>query len=162
MAAKTAAKAVSRRRRQRHYRHFPDRVRTAIHEAAHAVAAVVVGRDLYEVSIARRDDREGLTVTAGLRSYAPFERVVAETLLCLSGMVAEQIATGCDAIPHGVESDLREALRWLARGDGALPDALAMARRLLLRHWGLVERVAGVLLAERELRGVEVRRLLAA
>jgi hypothetical protein len=112
------------------------------------------------VTIEQGAIHDGLTVTIGLVRRAPTERALAEIVLCLAGPVAEMISARTDALPHGAESDLRDALLWILRVGADLPEMLAATRRVLLRHWQAIERLAGVLLDERMLTGTEVRRVV--
>ncbi len=145
-----------RRRRPRYHRRLSDRTLTALHEAGHAVAAVMVGRGFYSVGITINDDRLGTTQLSYLKANARPERALAEIVVALAGIAAEIEIYGS---PRGCEADIRDAAQWCLRVDADFFDMLEAARKLVLKHWAAIERVAAVLLDVGTLRAVEVRRL---
>lgn len=135
----------------------------AVHEAGHAIAALVTQRGWTEVAIESGKDCDGHCTTIDIRRDAPMGLALAEIVCCLGGLVAEQIASEENEIPEGAEDDIADALRWIARVPGAsLPDTLKLTRHLLRGSWPAVECVAAVLLDERRLRVSDVRRLVEA
>jgi ATP-dependent Zn protease len=144
---------------------------TAYHEAGHAVAALVQGREVSEVTIVPdakgdtlghlRQDSLPALVLDQCDPGAPEQRagVEREILFCFAGPIAEEIF--CGRKNHdGASGDMTCALRLASFLCGNVDETAAyfdrlllQARDLVLSHWPAVKRVADELLDRRTLTG---------
>lgn len=134
-----------------------ERLRTAVHEAAHFVVAELYpcpDLEVHAISVLERGPFAGGLVAsaadeldrAGIRSLAA---------VLLAGFEAEWLLAGSPSFPNAI-TDLRQVyvlLAHLSRHDGTpiesvWRDIQGRVRRLLERHWGGVSSVARELLRE--------------
>lgn len=139
---------------------FRRRESTAYHEAGHAVAGYLLGRDFLSVSIITEGTSAGrCNFTARPDTFDPWQRdpttrawLEIEVITDLAGGIAERIATGVDNLV-GMEADVysavdtatyvtaneKQRLAYLARAE-------ARAEAILRQHWGAVQALADALL----------------
>jgi ATP-dependent Zn protease len=84
-----------------------ERYRTAVHEAGHAVAALVLGHAVHSVSILVQGGAGGLTVTSGGASLPTRADLEARVVVGLAGRAAEEVL--CGEVSAGASGDLAEA-----------------------------------------------------
>ena len=148
---------------------------TALHEAAHAVAATVVGRTVTSVTIV--PDVGGW----GCCEYAPFEPVAVlayrddprnrkQAIITLAGSVAERRRFK-DTDPRYASADMTHVDNligfMLGNADSEEEEELradmrAETERLVATHWGAIEALAAALLERPTLTGEEVAAIIAA
>lgn len=130
-----------------------DRRAKALHEAAHAVAAVGVGLVVQRVTI-RPEPPDVGGYCRVVWSGSPGDRLCVVT----AGMIVNEIA-GLGLTPGRFRSD-REQARGLIEAGADPRAALRRAERLLRRNWRAVLRIAEELLAAGEISGPDVCRLI--
>ncbi|CCF84463.1 hypothetical protein [Nitrolancea hollandica] len=133
---------------------------TAYHEAGHAVAAFVLGRGFYSVSITSEGNSAGRCYFAPRpemfnpwsRDPATQSRLEIEVITDLAGGIAERIATGFDNVP-GMASDVYSAIDTAtyitgneAKRLAYIERAEARAESILRQHWRAVQALAEALL----------------
>ena len=130
---------------------------TAYHEAGHAVIALVFERPVQKVSIGHCELRKGV-------SRASQDRLEADILILLAGVVAEAIHSGTYNWT-GAAMDL-QSVRRLAVMRSGQGQADKLTRRLLAktehllqqtRNWNAVEQIAAELIAKKSLSGRAAR-----
>ena len=158
-------------------------VQTAVHEAGHAVAAVVLGIDRLTAV-----DLDAAKTTMSMRPYSTREVVEGRLVICLAARAAEELMTG--APTNGAGQDLHDATglamelhgtwgfgalglvsvpREVAIHDRPLREAVratldhayAKALDLVRTHRSAIKRVADALIARRFLDAGEVQALVA-
>jgi hypothetical protein len=145
--------------------------RTAIHEAAHCVAAHELGVPVYGAQIGRR---RGLATIAGMRGIDanwhrcgdyragdPHFIVNTELQICLAGPAGQKIHG--DSSAWGCEGDQRmidELRRRYDISDVRIESLERRTRKLLLRRWGDVIRLASRLLDAGSLERDEIEAIL--
>ena len=147
---------------------------TAYHEAGHAVAGYLLGRDFLSVSITTEGNSAGrCNFIARPDTFDPWNRDQAtrrwleiEVITDLAGGIAERMATGFDNLA-GMEGDVysvldtatfvtsnkKQRLAYLARAE-------ARAELILRQHWGAVQALAEALLRIGELEYAEARAII--
>jgi hypothetical protein len=147
-----------------------DQWRTAIHEAAHIIAAHELGLPVYSAQIGRR---RGFASIAGLRGIdanwhhcgdyrAGDTRIIinAELQICLAGPIGQAIHDGSE---HGCEGDeqmIDQVRQRFGVTDARMKRLKRRTRSLLLDHWGDVIRLAAALLDAGALERGEIVALL--
>lgn len=139
------------------------RWRTAIHEAAHAVVAVLIARPIVCVSIEPTDRSLGRIVLArsvvNLGNHRQVEREIA---LHLAGFISELIYDS-GSIPTGCTDEVLYTFalaREIGLGIRGFERLVFRATKMLKAIWPTVLAVAGELLRHRCIHGRAVRRLV--
>jgi hypothetical protein len=150
-----------------HFSVDPSLLRTAFHEAGHAVAELVLG---FEVDFATIQPTLELSGYVQPR-YPPDAPVRDRVVVLLAGREAEHRhdpVLAFDELPRVDRLDLADVEFLLAVERAVLPKAVTAdqieryrpaATRLVHRHWGWITRVAFALVAVRRLSGDEIVRL---
>jgi ATP-dependent Zn protease len=120
-----------------------------IHEAGHAVMALVLGCKVEAVTVVPTDDAAG-----GVRYRAPTDTI--DALVILAGPAAEVLALG--ELDGAEVEDFDEAAKIIAAE--RVPAMLDTAVALLGAHWTTVERLAQVLCERPTLSGHDMQRAL--
>jgi ATP-dependent Zn protease len=137
---------------------------TAYHEAGHAVIALVFERPVQKVSILPDQRRLGHCELRKGVSRASQDRLEADILILLAGVVAEAIHSGTYNWT-GAAMDL-QSVRRLAVMRGGQGQADKLTRRLLAktehllqqtRNWNAVEQIAAELIGKKSLSGRAAR-----
>lgn len=147
---------------------------TAYHEAGHAVAAYVLGRDFFSVSITSEGNSAGRCYFAARpetfdpwnRDPATRSRLEIEVITDLAGGIAERIATGFDNL-QGMASDVYAAMDtaiYVTSNEtqrlAYLERAEARAESILRQHWGAVQALADALLRLGEIEFPQARAII--
>ncbi|WP_439494672.1 AAA family ATPase [Bosea sp. (in: a-proteobacteria)] len=106
----------------------PDELwRICVHEAGHAVAALVLGRQVHHVTTVRRGDQLGSSTTELLSRAATRVQLEEHIIISLAGRSAEILLLGeaCD----GAEADLRSATLTAAAIHGSFGLGASIAHR---------------------------------
>jgi len=147
---------------------------SAIHEAGHAVAAFVLGRNVPDLSLHGGEEAEGscgYALWGDVPASQPGAEAIRawlddELLVCLAGPVAEELFSGAFDEDLG-ESDLLLALE-LAESAADAPEAVertwdeaeARAEALLRESWDAVRLLAETLVREKYLDAGRIALLL--
>jgi len=138
--------------------------RTAFHEAGHAVMALVFDRPVQKVSILPDQRRLGHCEFRKGVSRASQDRLEADILILLAGVVAEALHSGAYNWP-GAALDM-QSVRRLALMRSGKSQADKLTRRLLAKtehllqkaqHWNAVEQIAADLLEKKSISGRAAR-----
>ncbi|MCA9010229.1 MAG: hypothetical protein KDB01_10810 [Planctomycetaceae bacterium] len=137
---------------------------TAYHEAGHAVIAILFERPVHKVSILPDQRRLGHCELRKGVSRASQDRLEADMLILLAGVVAEAIYSGSYNW-QGAAQDLQSVRRLAVMRSGAVQAdkltrrMLAKTEHLLLqkRHWTAVEQIAAELVEKKSISGRAVR-----
>jgi hypothetical protein len=131
------------------------RLHIAFHEAAHALAGVLLGQSLDYVTL------EGHTL---FEDPSDRESIIAHAKIALAGTVGEAIGIG-GSHPDGPRSDFPQAVELLKRIGSDRPrahDLSAEVKLLVAENEPALRRIAGALLAETTLSGEQARKLIGA
>jgi hypothetical protein len=125
----------------------------AVHEAAHAVIAKVLGGYVEGITLVRTDEREGACLVSWPDDGA--DRTKERLLTAAAGPAASAIYKRCGQgiaiLMHGM-GDLRSMKALGSTDDCWFTDA----RRLCRAHWPIIRAVADAALAKRFLREAEI------
>jgi len=144
-----------------------ERMRTAYHEAGHAVMAHLCGQRVESVEILGDEELSGSVSTLSLNTDSSSSLEMELQILCLlSGQAAESIRFPRVAAPYeneDLDAAIRIALNLLSSPEEVMPflkNAEAEVLRLLYREWELVEALVTALHQQPVLEGEELRRIL--
>ncbi len=142
----------------------PDQtIRTAYHEAGHAVIAILVGRSVNKVNIIPGGNRLGVCKMQKGRSKASPDALEADLLILLAGMAAEGRKCGRYNM-QGASQDIREAEKLALMRAGNANQAEKILRRALdkVHHlfdqpatWKATKAIADALLEHQSISGRE-------
>jgi ATP-dependent Zn protease len=133
----------------------------AFHEAAHAVAALLLGLPVATVSVKAREHSLGHVMLGTALNRV---EILDAIQMFLAGGAAARKLTGRAAL--GDEDDLQQARAFAgamagrARAAELVDDARALVDALVIEHWDSIQRVAAALLTHGNLRGDKVADLL--
>ena len=142
-----------------------DPIRTAVHEAGHAVVAFVLGRPVHEVSIRPRGRFAGICKFQKGKGRPTEDHIDREMQISLAGVAAEIRHLG-KADAQGAQTDLLRSLTLAEERSGSRDRAERLVRRTIDRtlhlleqpgHWDAVEAILAGLLAHETLSGRAVR-----
>ena len=145
-------------------RYNPKEIATAYHEAGHAVMALVFDRPVQKVSILPDQRRLGHCEMRKGVSRASQDRLEADILILLAGVVAEAIYSGSHNWT-GAALDL-QSVRRLAVMRSGQGQAEKLTRRLMAkteyllqqtRNWNAVDQIAAELLEKKSITGRAAR-----
>lgn len=125
--------------------------RTAIHEASHAVMALVLRGKCHEVTIVRTRETLG-------HAEASSATILNDVLVCAAGAAGERIVCG-RAAPGSVGGD-REIIG-LQTGGVAYGEYLAVAEWILSIHWQAVLELSRELLVRKTMNQYDIRKAVA-
>jgi hypothetical protein len=134
----------------------------AHHEAGHAVASVLRGVPLRNVTLEGGTDRLGASTPVDMRTVDLCDRLV----LTLAGGLAESRYTGRPPVLDVADREEAEIIAAvLAERGGHAPAAVlnayqALASALVSESWSWIERVAGRLVQRKTLSGAHVAELM--
>ena len=149
------------------------RLKTAYHEAGHAVMAQVVGRPIEKVSISPAHlqsggMRLGICKLQKGRKKSSKDALEDEVMILFAGMVAESYLTG-EYCRQGAGQDLRMVRRLLLNRGGSERSLQKLEKRILEKtehiledraHLSAIQRVAEKLVKNESVSGRSVRHLL--
>lgn len=142
-------------------------VRTAYHEAGHAVIAILVGRAVNKVSIIPGGNRLGVCKMNKGRKKASQDALEADLLILLAGMAAEGRKSGRYNM-QGASQDIREAEKLALMRAGNARQAEKVLKRALdkVHHlfdqsatWNATKAIAQALLESQSISGREAEHL---
>ncbi len=145
-----------------------DPVRTAVHEAGHALVAFVLGRPVHEVSIRARGRFAGICKFQKGKGRPTDDWVDREMQISLAGIAAEIRHLG-KADARGAQDDLRRSLDLATERSGHADRAERLMRRMLDRtlhlldqpgHWPAVLLMMSQLIEKETISGRAVRHLV--
>jgi len=145
-----------------------DPIRTAVHEAGHAVVAFVLGRPIHDVSIRARGRFAGICKFQKGKGRPTDDWVDREMQISLAGIAAEIRHLG-RADARGAQDDLRRSLNLATERSGCADRAERLMKRMLDRtlhlleqpgHWPAVESIMKQLLEKETISGRAVRHLV--
>lgn len=134
---------------------------TAYHEAGHAVMALLMGRSVQKVSIIPSESRLGACKVQKGRSKQVKDKLEAEVLILLAGMVAEGRKSG-RYNTQGASQDLKNVEKLAMSRAGSMKAAQKFFRKMLdkTQHllsdeatWKAVKDVAAELLEHKSISG---------
>ena len=130
-------------------------VSTAIHEAAHSVAACVLGEPVESVDVERSGQRLGTTYFAdGFRSGT-----LNDLIVVWAGVVAEGMHAGNLDMPEPHGSDEEQILEMCGNDFSAYSRGRSRAMQLCEDHWAAIGRIADALMQNKRLTGAQVMAL---
>ena len=131
-----------------------DPIRTAVHEAGHAVVAFVLGRPVHEVSIRPRGRFAGVCKFQKGKGRPTEDHIDREMQISLAGVAAEIRHLG-KADARGAQTDLIRSMNLAVERSGSKERAERLIRRTIDRtlhlldqpgHWSAVEVILARLL----------------
>ena len=138
-----------------------DRILTAYHEAGHAVMALLMGRSLKKVSIIPSQNRLGSCTIQKGRAKQVQDKLEAQILILLAGMVAESRKSGRYNV-QGASQDLRAVEQLAMARSGNPRQAQKLVHKMLdktqhlLRNkatWSAVKVIAAELIEHKSISG---------
>lgn len=138
-----------------------DRILTAYHEAGHAVMALLMGRSLKKVSIIPSQNRLGACTFQKGRTKQVQDKLEAEILVLLAGMVAESRKSGRYNV-QGASQDLRKVEKLAMTRSGNPRQAEKLIHKMLdkTQHllsnkaaWSAIKVIASELIEHESLSG---------
>jgi hypothetical protein len=141
--------------------------RVAVHEAAHAVAAIVLGQPFEFVEIAERtlDDGRECRGRVHYADLNPIYPAVELAMGYLAGPIAEARCSHqslCGILLGGGSDDYFHTKEALEDSRHSYDDAETWTRQLVTKNWGAIVAVANDLIGRGRLEYAEVARLSAA
>lgn len=142
-----------------------DPIRTAVHEAGHAVVAFVLGRPVHEVSIRPRGRFAGVCKFQKGKGRPTEDHIDREMQISLAGVAAEIRHLG-KADARGAQTDLIRSMNLAVERSGSKERAERLVRRTIDRtlhlldqpgHWSAVEVILAGLLQHETISGRAVR-----
>lgn len=142
-----------------------DPIRTAVHEAGHAVVAFVLGRPVHEVSIRPRGRFAGVCKFQKGKGGPTEDHIDREMQISLAGVAAEIRHLG-RADARGAQTDLMRSLEMALDRAGSRERAERLIKRTIDRtlnlleqpgHWVAVELIMAGLLERETISGRAVR-----
>jgi hypothetical protein len=142
-----------------------DPIRTAVHEAGHAVVAFVLGRPIHEVSIRPRGRFAGVCKFQKGKGRPTEDHIDREMQISLAGVAAEIRHLG-KADARGAQTDLIRSMNMALERTGSKERAERLVRRTIDRalhlldqpgHWNAVEVLLALLIEHETISGRAVR-----